>query len=551
MLYANAAAAGRTVCTIRIDRTRRVGYSTMWRNLNLRARILIGYGVVLALAGALALFMIFQVATINRQIAAINASATADAAAGARLAARVADVQAAVDAYLRHPGAEARGAVERTFDVAEAEAGRLQGERYAAFRRRLTLYHLDLLVLNALLDAQERLSADANMRIFEAGVLASGEIAGEFVIRRGGLAGVAELTEAQQRLHRASLLLGQALADQDRARADRALQQIEQAQAMLERNARRPAPSSGLEEALAKTPSAAMATRQLVDNISRVRVTRDEQLAPQAAELKQQADAIAAGALGRLANATADLERRVVRAQQIAGLALLATIVLAALFGLRLARGLARPLVDLAGAVERVNGGDFGASVAGADGGEIGRLARAFNQMTATLRRQRDEVRAQHEAMAERNRELEQALGELQAAAAARDELASTVRALSVPVVPIIGRVIALPLVGEIDAGRAAVLLERLLAGVASEQARVVILDITGVPFVDAETAQWLLQAAAAAELLGARCVLTGISPEVAQALVASGADLGRLVTRADLRGGVEYAMRTMRESLV
>lgn len=516
----------------------------MWRNLNLRARILIGYGAVLALAGALALFMIFQVETINRQIAAINASATADAEIGARLAARVSDVQRAVDAYLRRPGPETRGEVDRTFAAAEAEADRLQGGQHATFRRRLSLYHLDLLVLAALLDSQGRLSADANMRIFEAGALASGEISGEFVIRRGGLAGVAELTEAQQSLHRASLLLGQALADQDRARADRALQQVELAQTMLARNARRPAPSSGIEEALAKSDSAVMFTRQLADNIGRVRATRDEQLAPQAAELKQQADAIAQGALGRLTDATADLERRVARAQQIAALALLATVVLATLFGLRLARSLSRPLVDLAGAVERVNGGDFGASVASGDGGEIGRLAAAFNQMTATLRRQRDEVWAQQDAMAGRNRELEQALGELQAASAARDELASTVRALSVPVIPIIGRVIAVPLVGEIDAGRAAVLLERLLAGVASERARVVILDITGVPFVDAETATWLLQAAAAAELLGARCVLTGISPEVAQALVASGADLGRLVTRADMRGGVEYAMR-------
>jgi len=104
-------------------------------------------------------------------------------------------------------------------------------------------------------------------------------------------------------------------------------------------------------------------------------------------------------------------------------------------------------------------------------------------------------------------------------------------------------RVLAVPLVGEIDAERAAVLLERVLAGITEERARIVILDITGVPFVDADVAGWLLKTAAAAELLGARCVLTGISPEVAQALVTSGAELGRLVTCADMRAGVEYAL--------
>jgi anti-anti-sigma factor len=263
--------------------------------------------------------------------------------------------------------------------------------------------------------------------------------------------------------------------------------------------------------------------------------------------VKESADAIAADALGTLTAATADLERQVRRTQQLAGLALLATVIAGLLVGLRLARGLARPIVHLAGAVERVNGGDYDASVAQREGGEIGRLITAFNQMTATLRRQRDEVRLQQEAVTERNRELEQALGDLQAATEAGEQLASTVRTMSVPVVPILRQVIVVPLVGEIDEERAQVLIQRLLAGVSAEQARMVILDITGVPFVDATLAGLLLQVAAAVELLGARCLLVGISPEVAQALVMSGADLSRLKTYADLRAGVEYAMRATR----
>ena len=70
------------------------------------------------------------------------------------------------------------------------------------------------------------------------------------------------------------------------------------------------------------------------------------------------------------------------------------------------------------------------------------------------------------------------------------------------------------------------------------------ILDITGVPIVDLSLVDWLLKATWAAQLMGARCVLVGIGPEVAQAIVANGADLTGLTTRADLRSAVEHAAR-------
>ena len=113
-------------------------------------------------------------------------------------------------------------------------------------------------------------------------------------------------------------------------------------------------------------------------------------------------------------------------------------------------------------------------------------------------------------------------------------------------VVSILEHVVVLPLVGELDARRGHLLLERLLAGVSEQRARIAILDVTGVPFVDGEVIDWLMRASAAASLLGAQCVLVGISPEVAQALVAIGANLDRLITRADVRSGVEYAMRRL-----
>ncbi|MCC6551839.1 MAG: PAS domain-containing protein [Polyangiaceae bacterium] len=129
---------------------------------------------------------------------------------------------------------------------------------------------------------------------------------------------------------------------------------------------------------------------------------------------------------------------------------------------------------------------------------------------------------------------------------AVREQLlrAQTQAALSTPLIPITDRVMVMPLIGDIDAARAERALGVLLEGLGRAQASVVILDITGVPRVDASVAAALLRAARAAELLGAEVVLTGIRPEVAQTLVEIGADFGRVVTRGNLQGGVAYAMR-------
>jgi rsbT co-antagonist protein RsbR len=71
-----------------------------------------------------------------------------------------------------------------------------------------------------------------------------------------------------------------------------------------------------------------------------------------------------------------------------------------------------------------------------------------------------------------------------------------------------------------------------------------VIIDITGVPLIDTAVASHLLQAAAAARLLGAETVLVGVSPEVAQTIVQLGVDVGDLTIRSNLQAGVDYAIR-------
>ena len=115
--------------------------------------------------------------------------------------------------------------------------------------------------------------------------------------------------------------------------------------------------------------------------------------------------------------------------------------------------------------------------------------------------------------------------------------------ALSTPLLPIARGVLLAPLVGPVDAHRAARLTEALLEAVAARQIRVAIVDLTGVREIAAETVAGLLGAVQAVRLLGARAVLTGIRPEVARAHVEIGADLAEVPTFGALQAGIAHAM--------
>jgi len=121
---------------------------------------------------------------------------------------------------------------------------------------------------------------------------------------------------------------------------------------------------------------------------------------------------------------------------------------------------------------------------------------------------------------------------------------AATLAELSTPLIPINDQVVVMPLIGAIDSDRAGQVLETLLHGIERSRARVAILDITGVPLVDTQVAKSLIVAAQAVRLLGARIVLTGIRPEVAQTLVGLGVDLGDIVTHSTLQSGIAYATK-------
>jgi rsbT co-antagonist protein RsbR len=120
------------------------------------------------------------------------------------------------------------------------------------------------------------------------------------------------------------------------------------------------------------------------------------------------------------------------------------------------------------------------------------------------------------------------------------------IRELSTPVLPVRERLLILPIIGIIDPQRARQLTEQVLRGIRVNRAKVVVMDLTGVPAVDAAVANHLVQTVEASRLVGADVIVTGLSPELAQTLVTIGVDLAKMFTVGDLQGGIEEAERLL-----
>jgi rsbT co-antagonist protein RsbR len=114
---------------------------------------------------------------------------------------------------------------------------------------------------------------------------------------------------------------------------------------------------------------------------------------------------------------------------------------------------------------------------------------------------------------------------------------------LSTPVVQLWDRILALPLIGTLDSARTQVVMESLLQRIVDTEAAIAIIDITGVPTVDTLVAQHLLKTVAAARLMGADCVISGIRPQIAQTIVHLGVDLKNVVTKATLADAFRVAL--------
>lgn len=129
-----------------------------------------------------------------------------------------------------------------------------------------------------------------------------------------------------------------------------------------------------------------------------------------------------------------------------------------------------------------------------------------------------------------------------------QDKLEELVRQLSTPLLPIAEGILVAPLIGQMDERRGEFFLEALLKGIQHWQATTVLIDITGVPSINANVADQLIRATHAAKLLGTETALVGVSPNVAKTLVELGVDFKGLITYGDLRAGIRAVEQKKRK---
>lgn len=175
---------------------------------------------------------------------------------------------------------------------------------------------------------------------------------------------------------------------------------------------------------------------------------------------------------------------------------------------------------------------------------ELGMLANMVGRAATEIAksRQRDE---------RLKRELEERIQELEAARATQERLLARIRELSSPVLNILPGVLLVPLIGSLDETRAALITTTVLERVAASKAAIVILDVTGVHELDRSAAGLLMRAAGAVAMLGARTLLCGVSPAMAQMAVGDGIDLSALTPSSNLRGALVRALSALGRRIV
>ncbi|HLL73689.1 MAG TPA: STAS domain-containing protein [Pyrinomonadaceae bacterium] len=122
---------------------------------------------------------------------------------------------------------------------------------------------------------------------------------------------------------------------------------------------------------------------------------------------------------------------------------------------------------------------------------------------------------------------------------------------LSTPVIKVWDKILSLPIIGTLDSRRAQLMMEALLQRIVETGSTVAILDITGVRTMDTLVANHLIKTVTAARLMGARCVLTGVSPAIAQTMVQLGIDLSQITTRAQMSDGIRLALELVGRAIV
>jgi rsbT co-antagonist protein RsbR len=203
-----------------------------------------------------------------------------------------------------------------------------------------------------------------------------------------------------------------------------------------------------------------------------------------------------------------------------------------------------RPVLAIAAATARLAAGDLKTRVSLSRADELGVLAQRFDRMAAVIEQRTSDLETQNAAASAARSEAEAERTKAVERLALIEQQRAVIQEMSVPILPLTAGTLVLPLVGALDTARIELIQERALRALQDHRVRYLILDITGVPLVDTQVARGLLQLVQAARLLGAEVVLVGIRPEVAQAVVGLGIDLGSIVTRSTLQSGLTFALQ-------
>jgi rsbT co-antagonist protein RsbR len=204
---------------------------------------------------------------------------------------------------------------------------------------------------------------------------------------------------------------------------------------------------------------------------------------------------------------------------------------------------LMRPIKVLRTTAMRLASGDLTARAALRRNDELGVLAQSFDDMAATIQHSTADLEAQYASASIARDAAEHAHQKIAEQLAMIDAQRAVIQEMSVPILPLNASTLVLPLVGSLDSNRILQAQQRALEAIQLASARHMLLDVTGVPVIDSQVGQGLMQIVAAAQLLGCTVVVVGIRPEVAQAVVGLGLNLSHVVTRSTLQSGIAYTL--------